>query len=105
MPIDLPPERELVVLGAAGAAGALGRYLGWVRAAQHKPLGRWTFCFQLPVGCALGISGGMAAISAGADNFWQVMLVAQVCGILGPDAVDLLIEIARARLGTGRPPA
>lgn len=105
MPIDLPPERELVVLGAAGAAGALGRYLGWVRAAQHKPLGCWTFCFQLPVGCALGISGGVAAISVGADNFWQVMLVAQVCGILGPDAVDLLIDLGRKRLTGSQPPA
>jgi hypothetical protein len=45
----------------------------------------------------------MAAISVGADNFWQVMLVAQVCGILGPDAVDLLIDIARARVGAGKP--
>lgn len=105
MPIDLPPGREALVLGAAGAAGALGRYLGWVRSTQHKPLGRWTFFFQLPVGCALGIAGGMACIAVGAENFWQVMLAAQVCGILGPDAVDLLIDAGRARLGNGKPSA
>jgi hypothetical protein len=47
----------------------------------------------------------MAAIATGAENFWQVMLIAQVCGILGPDAVDLLIDAARARLGVGKPSA
>jgi hypothetical protein len=104
MPVDLPPEREALVLGAAGAAGALGRYLGWVRSSQHKPLGRWTFFFQLPVGCALGVATGMAAIAIGIGDFWQVMLVAQVAGILGPDAVDMLIEAGRGRLG-GKPPA
>jgi hypothetical protein len=103
MPVDLPPEREALVLGAAGAAGALGRYLGWVRAAQNQRLGRWTFCFQLPVGCALGVATGMAAIAIGIDDFWQVMLVAQVAGILGPDAVDMLIDLGRKRLTGGQP--